>query len=320
MIDLNKVITIIGPTASGKTSIAVALAKSLDGEVVGLDSRQIYAGMSIGTAQPSLKEQSGVSHHLFGIKPPNETVAAGAYAALVMDAVEEIKSRGKTPIICGGAGLYYRALVNGIFVGSKTNQAIRDRLEKEYDDNGPDAMMDRLNAADPEYAALVHPNNKKRLVRALEIVESTGRSPSDHFESQKELTPPKLDLFSIYLDWDRAILRERIAKRTAIMFADGWIEEVKSLLAAYPNEHLHPLDSIGYRQIVSHLNGELSLEALEEDIVIKTRQFAKRQIQWFRKEDVDMTIQMSSDQAIADIVQKIMKGISKKFKGKSFTT
>ncbi len=167
MIDLNKVMTIIGPTASGKTSIAVALAKSLDGEVVGLDSRQIYAGMSIGTAQPSLKEQSGVPHHLFGIKPPNETVAAGAYAALVMDAVEEIKSRGKTPIICGGAGLYYRALVNGIFVGSKTNQAIRDRLEKEYDDNGPDAMMDRLHAADPEYAALVHPNNKKRLVRAF---------------------------------------------------------------------------------------------------------------------------------------------------------
>ncbi len=300
MIDLNKVMTIIGPTASGKTSIAVALAKSLDGEVVGLDSRQIYAGMSIGTAQPSLEEQSGVPHHLFGIKPPNETVAAGAYAALVMDAVEEIKSRGKTPIICGGAGLYYRALVNGIFVGSKTNQAIRDRLEKEYDDNGPDAMMDRLHAADPEYAALVHPNNKKRLVRALEIVESTGRSPSE--------------------DWDRAILRERIAKRTAIMFADGWIDEVKSLLAAYPNEHLHPLDSIGYRQIVSHLNGELSLEALEEDIGIKTRQFAKRQIQWFRKEDVDMTIQMSSDQAIADIVQKIMKGISKKYKGKSFTT
>ena len=104
------------------------------------------------------------------------------------------------------------------------------------------------------------------------------------------------------------------------MFADGWIDEVKSLLAAYPKQHLHPLDSIGYRQIVSHLNGELSLEALEEDIVIKTRQFAKRQIQWFRKEDVDMTIQMSSDQAISDIVQKIMKGISKKYKGKSFTT
>ncbi len=306
MNDLNKVLTIIGPTASGKTSIAVQLAKSLDGEVVGLDSRQIYAGMPIGTAQPSLAEQDGIPHHLFGIKPPNETVAAGAYATLVMDAVKVIEYRGKTPIICGGAGLYYRALVNGIFVGSKTDQAIRDRLEKEYDDNGPDAMMERLKQADPEYAELVHPNNKKRLVRALEIVESTGRSPSDHFESQKELVPPKLDLFSIYLDWDRAVLRERISKRTKIMLAHGWIDEVKALITAYPNEHLHPLDSIGYRQIVSHLNGELSLEALEEEIVIKTRQFAKRQIQWFRKENIDLTIKMKEGKAVGEIVQKIM--------------
>ena len=309
MIDLNKVLTIIGPTASGKTSIAVQLAKALDGEVVGLDSRQIYTGIPIGTAQPSLEEQDCVPHHLFGIKPPNETVAAGAYAGLVMDAVKIIESRGKTPIICGGAGLYYRALVNGIFVGSKTDQVIRDRLEQEYDDHGPDAMMNRLKFADPEYVALVHPNNKKRLVRALEIVESTGRSPSDHFETQIELTPPKLSLFSINLNWDRAILRQRIAKRIQIMFADGWIDEVKTLLTQYPDEHLHPLDSIGYRQIIAHLNGELSLEEVEEEIVIKTRQFAKRQIQWFRKEKVDMTIEMDSNRTVEDISQEILKGI-----------
>jgi len=309
MTDLNKVLTIIGPTASGKTSIAVQLAKTLDGEVVGLDSRQIYTGIPIGTAQPSLKEQDCVPHHLFGIKPPNETVSAGAYATLVMDAVKKIKSRGKTPIICGGAGLYYRTLVNGIFVGSKTDQVIRDRLEQEYDDDGPDAMMNRLKSADPEYVALVHPNNKKRLVRALEIVESTGRSPSDHFETQIELTPPKLSLFSINLNWDRAVLRQRIAKRIQIMFADGWIDEVKTLLIQYPDEHLHPLDSIGYRQIVAHLNGEFSFEEVEEEIVNKTRQFAKRQIQWFRKEKVDMTIEMDSNRTVEDISQEILKGI-----------
>ena len=302
----NKILTIIGPTASGKTTIVVQLAKLLDGEVVGLDSRQIYSGMSIGTAQPSLEEQGGIHHHLFGIKPPNQTVAAGTYASLVMDAVKEIKSRGKIPIICGGAGLYYRALVNGIFVGSITDQVIRDRLEKEYDTNGPNVMMDRLKAADPEYAELVHPNNKKRLVRALEIVESTGRSPSDHFESQKELAPPKLDLFSVYLNWDRDVLRERIAKRTKIMLDQGWIDEVKKLLADFPNEHLHPLDSIGYRQIIAYLDGELNKEKLEEEIMIKTRQFAKRQIQWFSKETVDLTVEMRSDRSLDKITQFIL--------------
>jgi len=302
----NKILTIIGPTASGKTAIVVQLAKLLDGEVVGLDSRQIYSGMSIGTAQPSLEEQGGIHHHLFGIKPPNQTVAAGTYASLVMDAVKEIKSRGKIPIICGGAGLYYRALVNGIFVGSITDQVIRDRLEKEYDTNGPNVMMDRLKAADPEYAELVHPNNKKRLVRALEIVETTGRSPSDHFESQKELAPPKLNLFSVYLDWDRDILRERIANRTKTMLSDGWIDEVKQLLANYPDEHLHPLDSIGYRQIIAYLDGELTKEELEEEIMIKTRQFAKRQIQWFSKETVDLTVEMRSDRSLDKITQFIL--------------
>ncbi|MBT6391680.1 MAG: tRNA (adenosine(37)-N6)-dimethylallyltransferase MiaA, partial [Candidatus Marinimicrobia bacterium] len=264
---MEKILTIVGPTASGKTAISVELAKRLDGEVVGLDSRQIYSGIPIGTAQPTIAEKGGIPHHLFGLKPPYETVAAGAYASLVMDVVSEIESRGKTPIICGGAGLYFRALVNGIFVGSKTDQAIRDRLEKEYDDVGSEIMMARLKEADPEYASLVHPNNKKRLVRALEIVETTGKTLSHHFKEQKLTEPPKLDLFTVFLDWDRVLLRDRIAKRTKEMLEAGWIDEVKKILDQYPNEHLHPLDSIGYRQIISHLNGELSEAELEEEIV-----------------------------------------------------
>ena len=306
---MEKILTIVGPTASGKTAISVELAKRLDGEVVGLDSRQIYSGIPIGTAQPTIAEKGGIPHHLFGLKPPYETVAAGAYASLVMDVVSEIESRGKTPIICGGAGLYFRALVNGIFVGSKTDQAIRDRLEKEYDDMGSEIMMGRLKAVDPGYAELVHPNNKKRLIRALEIVEVTGETPSHHFEKQKLIEPPKLDLFTVILDWDRALLRDRIAKRTKEMLEAGWIDEVKKILDQYPNEHLHPLDSIGYRQIISHLNGELSKAELEEEIVIKTRQFAKRQIQWFRKETVDLMVEMNLDFSLKDITIGIIKGI-----------
>ena len=221
----NSILTIVGPTASGKTAISVEIAKHLGGEVVGLDSRQIYSEMSLGTAQPSIEEQSGIPHHLYGIKSPNETVAAGAYAYMVMDKVKDIESRGKIPLICGGAGLYYRALVNGIFVDSKMDQVIRNRLENEYDKNGPDGMMTRLQDADPEYAEEVHPNNKKRLVRALEIIEVTGKPPSHHFEEQKIFEPPKLNLFTVFLDWDRAILQDRIAKRTKEMLESGWVNE-----------------------------------------------------------------------------------------------
>ena len=306
MEDFNKITAIIGPTASGKTPIAVALAKKINGEIVGLDSRQIYKGMPIGTAQPSLEEQGGIPHHLFGIKLPNESVAAGSYAGLVIDKINEIQSRSKQPIICGGAGLYYRALVKGIFSGSKTNQVVREKLEKEYDDKGPDKMLARLKAADLEYVKLVHPNNKKRLVRALEIIETTGKSPSANFKTQKDFIPPKLPLFTVYLNWDRAVLVQRIAKRTKQMLDKGWISEVKSLMKSYPDENLHPLDSIGYKQIVAYLKGHLTFDTLEESIVTKTRQFAKRQAQWFSKEKIDLTIQMESNRTTDEIISEII--------------
>jgi len=304
---MNKTLTIIGPTASGKTAIAVSLAKKLNGEIIGLDSRQIYKGMAIGTAQPTDAERGGITHHLFDFRNPSEDVAAGAYAELVFNAADDIRTRGKEPIICGGAGLYYRAIAKGIFIGSVSDQATREKLEIEYDKNGPDEMMERLREADPEYAEIVHPNNKKRLVRALEIVEATGKPPSHHFEDQKISEPPKLKLFTVYLDWDRSILRERITKRTQDMLEAGWIDEVKSLIKTYPNEHLHPLDSIGYRQIISYLNGELSESELEEEIVIKTRQFAKRQDQWFRKEKVDLNVKMSHERSMKELTGLIME-------------
>ena len=308
---MNKTLTVIGPTASGKTHLSVILAKELNAEIIGLDSRQIYKELIIGTAQPSILEQDGIPHHLINILSPLKTVSAGSYSSLIRKTVLEIQSRSKIPLICGGAGLYYRALANGIFAGSTTDSKIRKRLENEYDNIGPEQMFSKLKKYDPDYANGIHPNNKKRIVRALEILESTGRTPSLNFKSQKQSSVPKLNLYTIYLKWDRSTLKERIATRTRAMLKNGWIEEVREIIKKYPSESLHPLDSIGYREIISYLKGDLTLENLEKTITIKTRQFAKRQIQWFKNEKIDIFIDMNNfhTNKIDDILNKIKKEI-----------
>ncbi len=310
MISQNHPLAIIGPTASGKSGVAVALAIKIDGEVVGMDSRQIYEGMAIGTAQPTLDEQSGVPHYMIGILPPNKEITAGAYAKLVLDLVTDIQSRGKTPIICGGAGLYYRAITKGIFEGSISDLDARKQLENEYNKkNGPRNLMDRLMELDPEYAEIVHPNNKKRLIRALEIYVSTGKPPTEHYKNQSEDSQPKLDLFTIYMDWELDDLGDRIAKRTTKMLKAGWVDEVRTLMKQYPDEVLHPLDSIGYSQIITYLNDEISEEELETEITLRTRQFAIRQIKWFRKETIDLPIKMSVEQSLKVVTEEIVQNL-----------
>ena len=309
MISKNYPLAIIGPTASGKSKVAVALARKMDGEVVGMDSRQIYEGMAIGTAQPTLHEQGGVPHHMIGIKLPNEEIAAGAYAKLVLNLVTDIQSRGKTPIICGGAGLYYRAITKGIFEESISDLDVRKQLENEYDKNGPKNLMDRLIELDPDYAEIVHPNNKKRLIRALEIYESTGKPPTEHYQNQSEDSQSKLDLFTIYMDWELDELGDRLAKRTNKMLKVGWIDEVRTLMKQYPNEVLYPLDSIGYSQIIAHLDDEMSVGALEAEITLRTRQFAVRQIKWFKKETIDLIIKMSVERSLEVITEEIIQNM-----------
>jgi len=309
MISKNYSLAIIGPTASGKSEVAVALAKKINGEVVGMDSRQIYEGMAIGTAQPTLDEQGGVPHHMIGIKPLNEEIAAGAYAKLVLNLVTDIQSRGKIPVICGGAGLYYRAITKGIFEESVSDLNARKQLEDEYDKNGSTNLMDRLMELDPEYAEIVHPNNKKRLIRALEIYASTGKPPTEHYQNQSKDSQPQLDLFTIYMDWELDELGDRIAKRTTKMLKAGWVNEVRTLMKQYPDEVLHPLDSIGYSQIITYLNDEISEEELETEITLRTRQFSVRQIKWFRKETIDLTIKMSVERSLKVITEEIIQNL-----------
>jgi tRNA dimethylallyltransferase len=174
------------------------------------------------------------------------------------------------------------------------------------------SCWNRLQKVDPDYAENVHPNNKKRLVRALEIYELTEKTPSSHFQDQKASSSTQLDLFTVYLEWERAVLKDRIAERTEKMLSDGWVREVQNLLEAYPNKHLHPLDSIGYRQIISFLNGVISETEMKSKINIRTRQFAKRQIQWFRKEKVDLSIDMDPKRMHGDVVKEILNGINNK--------
>ncbi len=292
---MESIITIVGPTASGKTSLAIEVAKRLNGEVISLDSRQIYKGMEIGTAQPTKSETKIINHHLIGFRSPSCTIAAGEYANLVEEKIKAIKRKGKTPILCGGAGLYYRALKDGLFSGSSMNIIIRKKLEKSYD-HDPKALFQKLKEIDPEYSKIVHLNNKKRMVRALEIYEITGKAPTIHFKNQKISSEKSLSYFTISLFWERKVLIKRIEERTKRMLKNGWIEEVEKLLKIQKeNKENYPaLNSIGYLQIKEYLRNKLSFSDMEEKIIIKTRQFARRQSQWFAKEKINLIIENDS--------------------------
>ena len=284
------VLAIVGPTAIGKTTVAIDVAKKVNGEIIGLDSRQIYKGMAVGTAQPTVEELAAAPHHLIGVKDPDSVISAGKYAKLVLNLVKDISERGKEPIICGGAGLYYQAITKGIFSESETDLDIREKLIQEYDETGPDGLLNRLQELDPEYAVKVHPNNKKRLVRALEIYIVTGRPPSEHFNRQGKIGKLTLNLFTVLLTIDMKTLEKRIAKRTGRMLNSGWIEETKMLRKGNDSIGIHLMDSIGYRQIVAFLDGKVNKEELKEKIILRTRQYARRQLQWFRQENIDLTI------------------------------
>ena len=284
------VLGIVGPTAIGKTTVAIDVANKVNGEIIGLDSRQIYKGMAVGTAQPTVEELAAAPHHLIGLKDPDSPISAGKYAKLVLHLVKDISERGKEPIICGGAGLYYRAITKGIFSESETDLDVREKLIQEYEETGPDGLLNQLQELDPEYAVKVHPNNKKRLVRALEIYTVTGKPPSEHFNRQEKFGIPTLDLFTVLLTIDRKELDKRIAKRTAKMLNSGWIEETKMLRKGIDPIAMHPMDSIGYRQIAAFLDGKLNEEELEVKIILRTCQYARRQLQWFRQENIDLTI------------------------------
>jgi len=242
-----------------------------------------------------------------GIRSPDEAITAGEYARLANSLIEKIKNRGMNPIICGGSGLYYRAVVKGIIKEGKSDIRIRKRLEKEYSINGKNALWEKLFRVDPKYSNIVHPNNQKRLLRALEIFEITGEIPSEHYKKQNRLIKNNFDIFTVFLTFPLKDLEIRIRDRVRAMLQNGWVQEVIALKKEFQNIHLYPLDSIGYQQILDYLNHKLSYEKMVDKICLRTRQYARKQIQWFMNEPYDLKLNLSNDGNNILQIDKILK-------------
>ena len=298
---MRKIFSIFGPTGIGKSSLSIKLAKKINGEIIGVDSRQIYDGISIGTAQPSKKQLDEIPHHLIGFKKLNEKISSGEYLQLIDSKIEDIFSRGKSPILCGGTGLYFKSLIEGIFEGSHTNIEIRKKLEADYKKDKV-KLYNKLKKIDPKYSEKVHINNKKRLVRALEIFETTGIPLSENFSLSARKSKYVENYFFVYLNANNSFLHPRIEERLIEMFDNGMIEEVEFIV----NEHIDisHIDYIGFREIKEYLENKISIDEAMEKIFIRTRQYAKRQNKWFSSNKYDLSFNIEKNTS-NDIVDKL---------------
>ena len=273
-------IFIVGPTASGKSALALSLAEALQGEIISADSRQLYCKMDIGTAKPSREELARVPHHIIDIRNPDESFSAGEFSRQAQNIIAEKMAAGIPIIVCGGSGLYIQALLGMIFKKSATDPDIRREVEKLGIERGWDKLW--LEWCNKDSSALkVSPNDIKRISRAWEIFRMTGAFPGAHFKAQDYTFP--WEYLSFGLSPDRDTLLRRIAARTELMLLEGLIGEVESLLAAGYLPELNAMNSVGYKETIAFLKGEISRAELTEQILIHTRQFAKRQKTWFRK-------------------------------------
>ena len=275
---------IVGATASGKTDTAVAFAKLVSGEVISADSMQIYREMAIGTAKPTHSEMKGVTHHLIDCISLDEDYSVARFQSDALRTISDILSRGKTPVIAGGTGLYINALTKPWgFSGPEDTSTLRDSLEKEYDAIGAVAMWQALDAVDPLAAEKIHPNNKQRLVRALEIYQSTGK-PKSHWDNHAAEIDLPYHYVLMGLTMPREILYDRINRRVDMMMEMGLADEIKTLLDKGYDPGLTSLQAIGYKELIPAVKGEMSFDEAVETLKKNTRHFAKRQLTWFRKD------------------------------------
>jgi tRNA dimethylallyltransferase len=281
----HRLLVLAGATATGKTALALSLARSLGGELVGADSVQLYRRLDVGSAKPRPEELAGVAHHLLDVCDLDEPFDAARYVTLADAAIAAVRARGRVPIVVGGAGLYLRALIRGLATGIPSDPAVRDGL-RERAARGLDElarMYAELAAVDPTYAAKIHPTDPIRIVRALEVFALSGVALSEHHRRHAE-EPVRYDARFVALEVPRPALALRINARAKAMLADGWIDEVRAILADGYAPDLKPLRSVGYAEVVDHVRGELPLATLEEAVASATRAFAKRQRTWFRGE------------------------------------
>ena len=278
---MNSILCIAGPTASGKTALAVELAKDLNGEVVSCDSMQVYRRMDIGTAKPSREEMQGIPHHMIDVAEPDEDFSVSRYCAMAAPIVDDIVARGKTAIIAGGTGLYMDSLIRGNDFAPFPSTGVRERLEAEADEVGLPAMLARLREIDPDTADRVF--DRKRILRALEVYLETGETITEH-NWKTRLIPPKYTPLWLGLDFaDRGELYRRIDKRVDIMLEMGLMEEIRSLLDSGIPEKCTAMQAIGYKEFVNALEGREPLSQAAEEVKKASRHYAKRQLTWFRR-------------------------------------
>lgn len=280
-----RLVVIAGPTASGKTALAIDLAKRLNGEIVSADSMQIYKYMDIGSAKPDEEERNAVPHHLIDFLEPDEEWSVADYTEAAHRAIAEIASRGKTPVMAGGTGLYINSVVNDVSFGEiDTDYEIRAELQQLADEKGNEALIEMLREFDPVSAKRLHPNNVRRVIRAIEFYRVTGVPISRHQEMTRQ-TQSRYAPVIFLINWEREVLYDRINRRVDMMIENGLLNEVKMLMDMGYTKELNSMKGIGYKELIDYFNGECSLEEAVDLIKQSSRRYAKRQLTWFRRDD-----------------------------------
>ena len=299
---MDRIICVVGPTASGKTKLAVQLAKLYNGEVVSCDSMQIYRHMDIGTAKPTQEEMDGVVHHMIDIVEPGEDFSVGKYVQMADGCVQDILSRGKTAVIAGGTGLYVDSLITGRVFAPTPSTGKRAQLEAQMRLEGGAVMLDRLRAVDPDAAARLHPADEKRIIRALEVYQETGKTITQHNLETQSL-PPRYQPCWIGLDYmDRAVLYGRIDLRVELMLQAGLLDEIRSLLARGISPQTTAMQAIGYKEFFSALDGSCSLQEAAALVQQRSRNYAKRQLTWFRRNPDIRWLRLSGQESFDEIL------------------
>ena len=300
----NRIVGIAGPTASGKTRLGIELAKALGGEIVSADSMQVYRGMDIGTAKADEAERAAALHHMLDVAEPSENYSVARYVEEAGAVCDRLLENGKTPILVGGTGLYIDSLLAGRdFAENREDMALRQELEQAYDRLGGEEMLRRLGEFDPERAGRLHPGDKRRIVRAIEIYRLTGVTATEHDEETRR-RPPRYDAARIVLGYaDRAELYRRIDRRVSEMVKKGLFEEVEALLAAGLSPDCTAMQAIGYKEAVLALRGELAREQAASLIALNSRRYAKRQLTWFKRWEDCLRIQWDGEPDFAAALQ-----------------
>jgi len=300
------ILAVVGPTASGKTALAIELAERLDTEIISADSMQVYKGMEIGTGAPTPEERARVKHHFVAFLDPGTQFSAGEFERLAREVVLDLNARGKTAVVVGGSGLYVRALVDGLFDGPGADAAVRKRLHAEADVIGTSAMFARLTQTDPAYAAQIEPTDLKRIVRALEVHEIAG-APMSVLHAQHRAAHPPFDAVQVLIDWPRSLLYDRINARVDHMIANGFIDEVRRLDERGHAPHLIRLRSLGYREFLAYLHGEQAIEHATDRMKQVTRNFAKRQLTWSRADKRIVWMPAENTNTLVDTVLDLLR-------------